>query len=173
MDKQTPPKDPNAQSPRKAYPPPLCPECGSLGHNPRSQCEGNDLAAPEQLANTGSDESAQATIEDKELQTQIEDWLDNASHSNKLPLKINFSDIQKIAEYLTPEIQAIITTETTKATEAALLANEKELTRRLKLLQKDFKNEQDNNNLVFTYVFDQVRQTTHKDRLNALQKEQP
>lgn len=44
--------------------------------------------------------------ESTDLRETIEDWLDNAAHSGRLPVKINFSDIQKIAECLAPNIQA-------------------------------------------------------------------
>lgn len=48
---------------------------------------------------------------DRELQEKIEDWLDNDAHSNRLPVKFNFSDIQKVAELLTPRILNLIEAE--------------------------------------------------------------
>lgn len=46
----------------------------------------------------------------KNLQTDIEDWLDADAHSDRLPVKINFSDIEIIAENLAPTIDLLLQT---------------------------------------------------------------
>ena len=39
-------------------------------------------------------------------ETMVEDWLDADYHSNRLPLKFDFADMQLIGELLNPNIKA-------------------------------------------------------------------
>ena len=47
-------------------------------------------------------------------ETMVEDWLDLDAHSNRLPVKFNFSDLQNIGELLNPRIKALIKSQNLK-----------------------------------------------------------
>lgn len=61
-------------------------------------------------------------------ETMIEDWLDADAHSNRLPTRFNFADLQLIGELLNPRIKSFITNllSRVKEQETALLSRIKE-----------------------------------------------